>query len=190
MSNHLKSGQTISCGCARKGANAIDITDQRFGRLIAIKPTAKRLGNSIIWECKCDCKNICKVAAINLRKGHTQSCGCLFAETHSITISTAKNERDQYYVGNTDVMRLINDTTPAHNTSGYTGISYDKSVGLWKATITFRGKKYYLGSAHSPEDLVAIRKTAKEKLHRDFLNWYAGEYPEAYKKLISRQSND
>jgi len=56
----------------------IDLTGQRFGRLIAIKPTEKRgVNHSIIWLCRCDCGNLKEVNSNNLRKSNTKSCGCL-----------------------------------------------------------------------------------------------------------------
>ena len=55
-----------------------DITNQRFGNLIAIENTGKRdNGRNLIWLCKCDCGNTCEVSGNNLRTGHTKSCGCL-----------------------------------------------------------------------------------------------------------------
>lgn len=56
---------------------AIDLTGQRFGKLIAVKPTDERARGSIIWELKCDCGNITHVDARNLSSGNTRSCGCL-----------------------------------------------------------------------------------------------------------------
>ena len=56
---------------------AIDITGQRFGRLVAVKPTDKRAGSNIVWELKCDCGNTAFVSTNNLNSGHTRSCGCL-----------------------------------------------------------------------------------------------------------------
>jgi len=54
-----------------------DITNQRFGKLVAIRNTGKRdKGRNLIWECQCDCGNICEVSGNNLRTGHTRSCGC------------------------------------------------------------------------------------------------------------------
>lgn len=29
--------------------------DQRFGRLTAVEPTAKRRRNAVVWVCRCDC---------------------------------------------------------------------------------------------------------------------------------------
>lgn len=72
-SHHLMAGQQ-SCGCN----NINNLLGQRFGKLTVIKQTPKRTGNGgIIWECKCDCGNICEVASGNLVAGHTRSCGCL-----------------------------------------------------------------------------------------------------------------
>lgn len=59
---------------------AMDLTGQRFGRLIVIKLSAKvKSGRMTImkWECLCDCGNV-KIASLsNLRSGNVQSCGCL-----------------------------------------------------------------------------------------------------------------
>jgi hypothetical protein len=59
--------------------HAKNITDQRFGRLIALGPV-KRRNKRIIWLCRCDCGNTTAVALSDLRGGHTQSCGCLVSD--------------------------------------------------------------------------------------------------------------
>ena len=53
-----------------------DLTGQKFERLTAIK-IAGRIRRSVLWECKCECGNICFVESYNLTSGHTKSCGCL-----------------------------------------------------------------------------------------------------------------
>lgn len=59
----------------------MDLTGQQFGRLTAIKMTDKRINNSVVWLCKCECGNECEVVAASLRAGRTKSCGCLKKET-------------------------------------------------------------------------------------------------------------
>lgn len=54
-----------------------DLTRQRFGRLIALKPTDERYRGSVVWECECKCGAVCFIGAGNLRSDNTQSCGCL-----------------------------------------------------------------------------------------------------------------
>lgn len=94
----LRSGKSKSCGCLSNkiilGRKPIDISNQRFGRLIALYPTDKRSGNSIVWHCKCDCGNECDISSQSLRSGLTQSCGCLnkerASETHKKDISNQR----------------------------------------------------------------------------------------------------
>lgn len=58
---------------------ASDITGQRFGSLVAIRPTGvKSKWDGEIWECKCDCGTIKGVAIHSLKTGNTKSCGCSF----------------------------------------------------------------------------------------------------------------
>lgn len=60
----------------------IDITGQRFGRLVALDliPKEERTWSNKerAWRCKCDCGNIVIVRQRNLRGARmTQSCGCV-----------------------------------------------------------------------------------------------------------------
>lgn len=57
----------------------IDISGKRFGRLVAIKIVEdERQGT--FWLCKCDCGQTKIAETRNLRRGLTQSCGCLHNE--------------------------------------------------------------------------------------------------------------
>lgn len=70
---NLKTGHVKSCGCLSK----LDLTNKRFGKLIALEPTNDRRGTSIVWKCRCDCGNLAYVEATHLNTGITKSCGCL-----------------------------------------------------------------------------------------------------------------
>lgn len=64
------------------GVKNLDITGQSFGNLKVIRPSDKRSGASILWECLCSCGNTIYVRRSSLfgdsrYKGKT-SCGCLF----------------------------------------------------------------------------------------------------------------
>ena len=73
----LRSGATHLAKGAGKTGKPVDIAGQRFGLLVAIRPTEQRASNgSIIWECLCDCGNITYVPAGQLVRKHTLSCGC------------------------------------------------------------------------------------------------------------------
>ena len=81
----LRKGTSKSCGCLHneelRERNFKDITNKRFEKLIAIKQTGEIKNNQFIWECKCDCGNICYIRSSDLISGHTKSCGCLYKET-------------------------------------------------------------------------------------------------------------
>ena len=53
-----------------------DITNQRFGKLIALRKLEQKNKTTYLWECQCDCGNICIKDGEYLRNGDTQSCGC------------------------------------------------------------------------------------------------------------------
>lgn len=80
----LKSGNTKSCGCLRdevafelaKG-KALNIAGEKFGRLIAVRPTKKRSGHAVIWHCECECGVSVEASINHLRSGRTRSCGCI-----------------------------------------------------------------------------------------------------------------
>ncbi len=64
----------------------IDITGQRFGRLVAVRLTEPYIHNGrryVSWECNCDCGGTTKIRASALRGGRTVSCGCLMREVSS-----------------------------------------------------------------------------------------------------------
>ena len=89
-------------------------------------------------------------------------------------------ERSKDLVDGTDVKLLMLPPTKA-NTSGTTGVGWDKSVRTWKAHITFKGHRYYLGSSVDKEYAVALRKEAEKRIHGSFLEWYYEMNPDRKK---------
>ena len=68
------------------GRQAVDMTGERFGRLICVAPL-ESTHSGMIWECKCDCGNKTQAIRGNLLKGTVQSCGCLKLELSSERVS-------------------------------------------------------------------------------------------------------
>lgn len=69
---------------------AVNMSGQRFGRLVALEPMHVRSGGAIMWKCVCDCGKTKEILGPSLRSGATQSCGCLRRElvsTHRMTNS-------------------------------------------------------------------------------------------------------
>lgn len=64
--------------------NFVDLTGQRFGRLVVVEKDVPRITSGGIyktmWICKCDCGNVTSCDSQKLRRGHTTSCGCVVHE--------------------------------------------------------------------------------------------------------------
>lgn len=69
----------------------IDITGQRFGRLV-VQTRAANAGHHLRWDCVCDCGQARTINSSHLKTGHTVSCGCMASETTAArNVSTAKH---------------------------------------------------------------------------------------------------
>lgn len=73
-------GGTRSCGCLKREVNRtstkpMDLSGQRFGRLVAVELMPKT-GRRRSWKCICDCGAITVVDVGDLRGASTISCGC------------------------------------------------------------------------------------------------------------------
>ena len=83
-----------SCGCYKKEIGAKNLLANRYKRtpyfrdlskegkiyrLTPIRPTDRRIGDSIVWECLCDCGNITYKSSMCLTNKNrpVKSCGCL-----------------------------------------------------------------------------------------------------------------
>lgn len=57
--------------------NPIDISGQRFGHLVALRPLPKGSHpRGVLWECRCDCGGTARILTNCLTKGNSRSCGC------------------------------------------------------------------------------------------------------------------
>jgi hypothetical protein len=54
----------------------VDVTGQRFGRIVALKIDHIHKRNGAYWLCRCDCGQEKAIRVNSLRVGLTRSCGC------------------------------------------------------------------------------------------------------------------
>lgn len=87
VGNSLRLGSTKSCGCLAKETSAIngknkriDLVGKRYNRLVVTSYFGKDSSGRLKWRCKCSCGNKLVVLGNSLRRGLTQSCGCLHRE--------------------------------------------------------------------------------------------------------------
>jgi hypothetical protein len=162
-----------------------DISGQTFGRLTVMEKTDMRDGNSIVWKCQCSCGKTAFVNSYNLRKGYTRSCGCLRVEKALENVPVLQGARP--LIDGTDARMLGEMELRSDNKTGIRGVSWDRDRQCYRATITFKGKGYYLGRFHDLDEAKKIRRLAEEKIFGAFLEWYYGELHG--KKVVPRESS-
>ena len=162
----LNSGFATSCGCSWRQP-AVHEGD-RFGRLIAVRPTENRSAKAVIWECLCDCGQTVFVRTTSLSSGHTTSCGCVKQE-----LDAEKDFRDILtYTDNTCIEFAKGISKPRSTTSSDTGVrGVILKDGKYQAQITFRKTRYYLGRYSRLEDAIEIRRKAEARVEE-----YVEEY--------------
>lgn len=169
--DQLNSGLVKSCGCLKKEIGkqkAKNLSDQRFGRLLAIRPTDKRRFGSIVWECICDCGSTAFVSGRDLVAGSVLSCGCLKKETLLRNSSALPYSQD--YVAGTSIDMLKSKKIKKNNTTGFRGVCPRKDKFL--AYIGFQNKTYHLGTYTSIEDAVRVRKKAEALLYGETIDYF------------------
>jgi hypothetical protein len=171
---NLRNGHTTSCGCVQRErtsvANTEDLTGQTFGRLHVLgrAETKPSNVNKAFWACLCECGNHIIVASDKLKSGDTRSCGCL---------RVGAGQSVQEY--NESNLRVNGVMTPAlkrkvrsDSSTGVKGVSrrVDKNgKESYVATITIKGRTYYLGRFKTLEEAAQARKAGEKKYHQPYL---------------------
>ena len=107
-------------------ANVINLTGQRFNRLLVIGRAPNRMNSTAArWICQCDCGNTTIVLGQNLRQAKTVSCRCLRLERAKTQLDRRTHGRSHtpvYYVWQTMRRRCTNPAHPKYSNYGGRGI--------------------------------------------------------------------
>lgn len=93
----------------------------------------------MFWHCRCDCGNEVDVTEDGLLHGNYRSCGCLRQEIWK------ELPGQLHMVDGTCVEMLEKRKHRSDNTSGFRGV-YQLRNGKYRATIGFKGKRFYIGT--------------------------------------------
>lgn len=179
--NHLISGNTRSCGCLKNIDKRKDISGERYGRLIAIKPVESNKHGRFNWLLKCDCGNKTIVDIGALSNGGTQSCGCLKSELSTLSMKGISDtigykeflQKDLQETGTRlTTIDVKNRKLRSDNTTGIVGVYWIKRTHMWRASIGFKGKQINLGDFSNKQDAINARKEAEKKYFDPILEKY------------------
>lgn len=68
----------------------------------------------------------------------------------------------------TPMQNCHNRTRNTNNTSGFKGVSFDRTRGLWRAQLMYEGKRYSAGLHALPVDAAAALHGLRINLHQQF----------------------
>lgn len=145
-----------------------DLTGKQFGNLTVVELTNERKRRYCVWRCRCSCGKEKNVSSGDLVSGNTTSCGC-----RKIVPLMESN----WYFEGTELRQALEERVESsHASSGYTGVTLKRNK--WMAYITYKKKRYYLGSYDRLEDAVKARARAKAFVKEDaqrILEKYKGQ---------------
>lgn len=85
----------------------IDLSGQRFGRLLVLERDSTKNKKEAYWLCQCDCGNIKSIRSSALRRGQTRSCGCYNNENRA---SIGKNNANNLIGQKFERLTVISDS--------------------------------------------------------------------------------
>lgn len=161
----LRKGYTKSCGCLAEEKinelnekNIVDLTNKVFGNLTVVGLTGKSIKRrGVLWKCRCSCGNEIDALSRGLVKGYIKSCGCL-------CIQNKEDIKHKLGMEDGTIYSKLNNNIQKNNTSGVRGVYWENKRSKYMATITYKGKYYFLGRFNSLCDAKKARKLAEESL--------------------------
>lgn len=111
-------------------SRSLDLTGQRFGRLIALRIVGRDSQRNVLWCCRCDCGQEIVTRASSLRYGKTRSCGCLrleravqAARRHGLSVDKSGRTPRLYRIWRNMKQRCMNPKAAKYHLYGGRGIT-------------------------------------------------------------------
>ncbi len=166
-SAQIRRGKPDNCGC-KKQIMRSNLTGKTFGKLTVLGVSDKRAPRGKrtvpLWECECECGNICYKATDTLTNPEESMCAECAAKRDPVYARVAAG-----FMDGTQLSKLKSTKPSAVNVSGTRGVYPDKASGKWRAYIGFQGQRISLGYYHKLEDAVKARRRAEEEYYEPFI---------------------
>ncbi|XJS09828.1 hypothetical protein ACF3NG_06690 [Aerococcaceae bacterium WGS1372] len=173
----LLNGVSRSCGHAKVTHNIqshYKRTDKKilgntFGHWTPLERVNKSGQSKYLCKCSCGVQRV--VTASSLLNGTSRSCGHVKKEYDTPENAKLMNEViKENLVENTNLL-ILNQKVAKNSTTGVKGVHPTKN-GKYRAYISFKGKRTYLGTHDTLEEAAKARKDAEEELYKPFLESY------------------
>lgn len=115
-------------------SKVIDETGKIYGRLKVLRRNGSNSQGRALWECQCECGNIITVNGVELRNGHTKSCGCYQKDR---TRETCIKNLVGKTIGNFTVLESIN------------GVKTRGPSHSWRCRCNLCGREDFIITTHN-----------------------------------------
>lgn len=147
------------------------VPGRTFGALMLVRMVEEsNTQDNEMWLCRCECGNDYVTTTRKLRRHVVTSCGCGINRRREAARSNGS-------LNDTRISDL-NDTPRSNNTTGVRGVRYNKEIGKYYATISFRRRRYHLGYYTRLEDADSVRKEAERLIWGPAVKSNGESFPE------------
>ncbi len=139
---------------------------------------------SLTWKIKTIRRDVGEVAGNISKNGYRQVgfnkkrfkchriCYFIYYKKQPLIIDHINGDRSDNRIKNlrscTNAQNIMNTGLRSHNTSGVTGVSLNKKLNKWVATIQLNRKEIHIGIFKDKKDAIKARKKAEVEYFGDF----------------------
>ena len=147
-------GRCTSCGCDKYSSMILDLSNMRFGHLIAIEPCGHNASRKKrLWKCICDCGNETVVVTSDLTGGNTMSCGCKNFSHGEVCVKKYLDDNNICYIAQKK-FDDCRDQLP---------LPFDFYLPAYNACVEYQGEQHYRSVEYfGGEDAFLTRKKHDE----------------------------
>lgn len=145
----------------------IDLTNQRFGKLVVIHKDLSSIGTGRSkWICQCECGNTTSVFLVNLTNEKTQGCGCSQKEAMSKAMTThGLSGIDEYSIWCGMITRCYNEKSEVYGDYGGRGITVSDE---WRSSP----EAFYKDMGSRPSSMHTVDRRDNDKGYcKDNCRW-------------------
>lgn len=140
---------------AHKEVNIKNETGNIYGKLKVLERDKNRSNKNqnIFWICECECGTICSINGIDLRRNHTQSCGCVHSRGENKIIELLNKYNINYVKEKTFNSCIFPETN--------TKLRFDFYLPDYNILIEYNGEQHYKTNESGWNTKEALEKTIK-----------------------------